>query len=83
MFAVRNIMRGIYMWCDGCGHGGHAKCMTAWFQRPGVIYVLFEGARIGVRIQIRFIIRYVIVLTLCFTKKHNYIYTSQVAIPVL
>jgi len=25
-------VRGLYSWCQGCGHGGHAKHMRTWFQ---------------------------------------------------
>jgi hypothetical protein len=24
-------VRGIYSWCQGCGHGGHAACISDWF----------------------------------------------------
>ena len=23
--------RGLYVWCQGCGHGGHVECMRGWF----------------------------------------------------
>ena len=25
-------VRGRYVWCQGCGHGGHAKHMREWFE---------------------------------------------------
>ncbi|GJQ11870.1 hypothetical protein GpartN1_g3661.t1 [Galdieria partita] len=24
-------VRGLYSWCQGCGHGAHTKCMVNWF----------------------------------------------------
>jgi len=27
----RQIVRGVYTWCIGCGHGGHAEHMKNWF----------------------------------------------------
>ena len=24
-------VRGAYVWCQGCGHGGHFECMKEWF----------------------------------------------------
>jgi hypothetical protein len=29
----RVAVRGAYMWCQGCGHGGHLPHMSAWFER--------------------------------------------------
>lgn len=26
-------VRGVHVWCQGCGHGGHAYCLRAWFSR--------------------------------------------------
>ena len=26
-------VRGLYAWCQGCGHGGHLQHMEAWFAR--------------------------------------------------
>jgi hypothetical protein len=26
------VVRGIYVWCQGCGHGGHADHMDEWFR---------------------------------------------------
>lgn len=28
------IINGLYTWCQGCGHGGHTKCMEEWFEFP-------------------------------------------------
>ncbi|KAI9148542.1 SEA (Seh1-associated) complex subunit [Blastocladiella emersonii ATCC 22665] len=25
------IVKGQYSWCQGCGHGGHARCLAGWF----------------------------------------------------
>ncbi|KAJ1507114.1 WD repeat-containing protein 24 [Coelomomyces lativittatus] len=27
------IVEGQYSWCQGCGHGGHTKCLLSWFQK--------------------------------------------------
>ncbi|GAB5363477.1 hypothetical protein AAMO2058_000886600 [Amorphochlora amoebiformis] len=27
-------VRGLYVWCQGCGHGGHFKHMMEWFGSP-------------------------------------------------
>ena len=24
-------VKGLQMWCQGCGHGGHLSCMRSWF----------------------------------------------------
>ncbi|XP_050555129.1 LOW QUALITY PROTEIN: GATOR complex protein WDR24 [Spodoptera frugiperda] len=29
----RRVVRGLYAWCQGCGHGGHLQHMRAWLQR--------------------------------------------------
>lgn len=28
------VRRGLYVWCQGCCHGGHIKCMEDWFRYP-------------------------------------------------
>ena len=28
---VREPVKGMYVWCPGCGHGGHSKCALQWF----------------------------------------------------
>lgn len=25
------LVKGMYAWCQGCGHGGHLDCLQAWF----------------------------------------------------
>ncbi len=27
------LVKGLYAWCQGCGHGGHVRHMDEWFQR--------------------------------------------------
>ena len=31
-----NPVRGPYIWCQGCGHGGHVACIKMWFTRERV-----------------------------------------------
>ncbi|CAN7951190.1 unnamed protein product, partial [Ixodes pacificus] len=26
------VVRGLFVWCQGCAHGGHLQHMTAWFR---------------------------------------------------
>ncbi|KAK0089843.1 hypothetical protein PV325_005150 [Microctonus aethiopoides] len=26
------VVRGLYVWCQGCAHGGHVRCMKEWFE---------------------------------------------------
>ena len=33
----RITVRGSYVWCQGCGHGGHREHMHAWFSRTSVL----------------------------------------------
>jgi len=28
---VMQVVRGIYIWCQGCAHGGHINHMREWF----------------------------------------------------
>ena len=30
------LVRGLYVWCQGCGHGGHAEHMADWFSTSRV-----------------------------------------------
>ena len=30
------LVRGLYVWCQGCGHGGHAEHMEEWFSTSRV-----------------------------------------------
>jgi len=27
------VVKGLYVWCQGCGHGGHIHCIKKWFER--------------------------------------------------
>ncbi|ORZ34773.1 WD40-repeat-containing domain protein [Catenaria anguillulae PL171] len=27
------VVKGQYVWCQGCGHGGHVQCLYAWFMQ--------------------------------------------------
>eukprot|EP00003_Mantamonas_plastica_P002587 TRINITY_DN1197_c0_g1_i4.p1 TRINITY_DN1197_c0_g1~~TRINITY_DN1197_c0_g1_i4.p1 ORF type:complete len:724 (+),score=210.90 TRINITY_DN1197_c0_g1_i4:452-2623(+) len=29
-------VKGMFVWCDGCGHGGHLKHIKEWFSEQGV-----------------------------------------------
>lgn len=29
-----NVGKGLWTWCQGCGHGGHAECLKIWFAEP-------------------------------------------------
>mmetsp|Transcript_63395 Transcript_63395/g.141339 ORF Transcript_63395/g.141339 Transcript_63395/m.141339 type:complete len:130 (-) Transcript_63395:73-462(-) len=43
-------VRGLYAWCQGCGHGGHASHMRQWFEHN-----VNCPAGCGHRCQLRFV----------------------------
>lgn len=29
----QDIVRGLFLWCQGCAHGGHLKCLKIWYKK--------------------------------------------------